>query len=130
MKKKDPPGPFASCSSVDQVSYTRSKEYLLASGPPLGLSMSSGTTTKPLISRFVPSGMVVSTALETPMFWANLKSEYTKRRFLFHTALSLLFSSGLVHIKMRWVEIEIFARFCIAHSFDFEDSKGLVMRSS
>ena len=27
IQKKDPPGPLSSCSSVDQVSYTRSKEY-------------------------------------------------------------------------------------------------------
>src|SRR3984893_16524393 len=27
IQKKDPPGPLFSCSSVDQVSYTRSKEY-------------------------------------------------------------------------------------------------------
>src|ERR1700731_994744 len=56
--------------------------------------MPSGTTAKPLISSFVPSGIVVSTALETPMFSANLGSEYTKRRFLSHTAF-LAFCSGL-----------------------------------
>src|ERR1700730_1241875 len=57
IQKKDPPGPFASCSSVDQVSYTRSKEYWLASGPALGLFMPSGTTAMPSISSFVPSGI-------------------------------------------------------------------------
>ncbi len=32
----------------------------------------------------------------------------------------------MVHIKMRWVEIETSAGFCIVHGFDLEDSKGFV----
>jgi hypothetical protein len=32
----------------------------------------------------------------------------------------------LVHIEMRWVEVETATGFCIVHGFDFEDSKGFV----
>jgi hypothetical protein len=49
--------------------------------------MPTGTTAKPLISSFVPFGIVVSTALETPMFCAKFPA-YEACPVILHRSLA------------------------------------------